>query len=285
MYASDTVHRTLNIAHRGARSLAPENTLAAAGKALEIGADMWELDVGMTADGELIVLHDATLSRTSNAAVIYPDREPWQVQDFTLDELRRLDFGSWFIEKDPFGQIADGNVSNAERENYVGERLLTLAEALQFTLRHGWYVNVEIKDLRGTKGDAQVVERTVQMIEQLRAVGHVVISSFNPTYLERANRAIPDVSTGLLVKSHESNPISLLKRLRAKAYHPRLQDLNFLDFESLQAHGFEVRVWVVNDEKTMRALLEMGVNGIFTDFPGRLKSLQNASGASYALEG
>lgn len=273
MSAPRSIHRTLNIAHRGARSLAPENTLAAARKAFEIGADMWELDVGMTADGELIVLHDATLSRTSNAAVIYPDRKPWLVQDFTSDELRRLDFGSWFIERDPFGQIATGEISREELENYSGESLLTLGEALEFTLRHDWHVNVEIKDLSGTEGDLNVVERAVQLIEKLGAVSHVVISSFNPTYLKRANRANPGITTGLLVDSPQSNPVSMLKQLKAKAYHPRIEDLHLLDVESLQAHGFEVRVWVVNDEDAMRALLKMGINGIFTDFPQTLKSV------------
>ena len=99
---------TLNIAHRGARSLAPENTLAAAQKGLDTGADMWELDVGMTADGALFLIHDDTLERTSNAAQVFPQRAPWRVHEFTFDEIRQLDFGSWFVEQDPFGQIAAG---------------------------------------------------------------------------------------------------------------------------------------------------------------------------------
>jgi len=74
---------TLNIAHRGARSLAPENTLAAARKALEVGADMWELDVRMTADGALILSHDSSLESTSNVKDVFPDRRPWRIQDLT----------------------------------------------------------------------------------------------------------------------------------------------------------------------------------------------------------
>ncbi|MEM5790386.1 MAG: glycerophosphodiester phosphodiesterase family protein, partial [Syntrophobacteraceae bacterium] len=71
----------LNIAHRGARSLAPENTLAAARKALMLGAHMWELDVRLSRDGHLVVIHDATLDRTSNAAELFPDRAPWRVEE------------------------------------------------------------------------------------------------------------------------------------------------------------------------------------------------------------
>jgi len=265
----------LNIAHRGASSVAPENTLAAAAKALESGADMWELDVGVSADGELIVLHDAALTRTSNAAKIYPDRKPWLLQDFTLDELRRLDFGSWFMEQDPFGQIAAGKVARHELENYAGQRVPTLGDALEFTLRHDWYVNVEIKDLAGSRDDVNVVERVMHLIAKLGAVGNVVVSSFNPTYLERANRANLDVSTGLLADAPQVDPVSLLKRVKAKAYHSRILDIHSLDVESLQAHGFEVRVWVVNDAATMRALLRTGINGIFTDFPQTLESVMN----------
>lgn len=77
-------------------SPAPENTLAAARKGLEIGADMWELDVQLTADGALILMHDDTLECTSNIEEVYPDRWLWRVLDFTLAEIRQLDFGSWF---------------------------------------------------------------------------------------------------------------------------------------------------------------------------------------------
>ena len=102
---------TLNIAHRGNRSLAPENTLAAARKGLAAGADMWELDVAMSADGIPYLIHDDTLERTSNVAEIFPERGPWPTHAFTLAELRQLDFGTWFNATDPFGQIDAGHVT------------------------------------------------------------------------------------------------------------------------------------------------------------------------------
>ena len=107
--------KTLNIAHRGARSLVPENTLAAARKGLAIGADLWELDVAMSADGVPFVVHDDTLARTSNVKAVYPDRSPWTNHLFTWAEIQQLDFGSWFVTTDPFKQIAAGNVSQAEQ--------------------------------------------------------------------------------------------------------------------------------------------------------------------------
>jgi glycerophosphoryl diester phosphodiesterase len=98
----------LCIAHRGAASLAPENTLAAAHKALALGAGMWELDVSVTADGELVVLHGDSLARTTNVQAFFPQRSPWQISTFTLAEVRKLDAGSWFVDIDPFGTIAGG---------------------------------------------------------------------------------------------------------------------------------------------------------------------------------
>jgi len=236
-----------------------------------MGADMWEVDVGMTADSELIVLHDDTLDRTSNATEMYPDRKPWLARDFTLDELRRLDFGSWFMEKDPFGQVSAGKIAQHELASYAGEPVLTLTDALQFTLRHDWYVNIEIKGLT-------VVEEVVHLVGKLGAADNVIISSFNPTCLKRVNRANPYVSTGLLVDTPQNDPVELLKEVKARAYHPRIHDLTPLDVAFLQAHGFEVRVWVVNDEEDMRTLISLGVDGIFTDFPQRLHCIQlNAS--------
>ena len=106
----------LNIAHAGARSLAPENTLAAARKALEVGADLWETDVAVTSDGELILFHDDSLARTTNAPVRFPDRSPWTFTTFTLAEIRSLDAGSWFVETDPFGQIAAGRSDHSRTD-------------------------------------------------------------------------------------------------------------------------------------------------------------------------
>ncbi|HIC89588.1 MAG TPA: hypothetical protein EYP04_09335, partial [Anaerolineae bacterium] len=188
----------LNIAHRGARSLAPENTLAAARKALAIGADMWELDVQMTSDGQLIVMHDSSLERTCNVEELFPDRRPWLVAEFTLAEIQKLDCGSWFNETDPFGQIKARVVSPQEQQSYVGERAPTLREALLFTRDHDWRVNVEIKDLSRLPGDATVVEKVVDLIVELDMVDRVVISSFNYDYLRRVRAANGDIPTAAL---------------------------------------------------------------------------------------
>ncbi len=263
-------HPVLNIAHRGARSLAPENTLAAARKALQVGAHMWELDVGMTLDGELIVVHDLTLDRTSNVKAIYPSRSPWRVHDFTLKELQHLDFGSWFVEQDPFGEIASGALSLQEAKTYQGEPVLTLQDALTFTLEHDWLVNVEIKDLGNSHSESEIVYKVVSLVKDLNMADRVIISSFNHSYLERARSLHTEVALGVLVSFPHPNPEALVRKLGAQAYHPMLHTVTLHEISKLRQEGYHVLVWVVNDEQTMRDLMDAGVSGLFTDFPQNL---------------
>ena len=266
-------NRPLNIAHRGARSIAPENTLAAARMGLEVGADMWELDIQMTADGELIVIHDSTLKRTSNVREVFPSRKPWLVHEFTLDEIRLLDFGSWFTEQDPFGQIAAGMVAESDLASYVRQQAPTLGEALTFTLEHSWSVNLEIKDLGGNPDPDQVVKKILTLVQDLDMVDSVLISSYNQTYLAQVRKIHPHVATGVLVSKPHPHPESLLRQLGAQAYHPRLSGFRPTDIALLHRQGCRVNIWDVNDRKTMERLVRAGVDGIFTDFPQLLTSV------------
>ena len=172
----------LNIAHRGARSLAPENTLLAAEKGLALGADLWELDAAVTADDELVILHDDSLSRTTNARQVYPGRDPWNVWDFTLEEIQALDAGTWYLENDPFNQIHSGNIAPEDLRTFAGLRVPTLRQALEFTRDHHWRVNVELKDQPDPAKGLALVQKTAALAAELgmddgRQVG---ISSFNP---------------------------------------------------------------------------------------------------------
>ena len=99
--------------------------------------------------GELMLLHDDDLKRTTNARVVFPGQRPWHLEDFTLTQLQELDAGSWFLEKDPFDEIKNGNLNQAEQNEISGIPLPTLQEALQYTKDQCWTVNVELKDLSG----------------------------------------------------------------------------------------------------------------------------------------
>jgi len=255
----------LNIAHRGACSLAPENTIAAARKGLQTGADMWELDVQLTADDELILMHDPTLARTSDARERFPRRHPWRVSDFTLAEIKTLDCGSWFNERDPFGQIRAGAISTEDQRSYVGERAPTLREALQFTRDNDWRVNVELKEQPG-KGEL-MVRKSVALIEELGMEERVIISSFNHDYLRQVRALTPHIAVAVLTWRAIRDPGRYLTGVGARAYNPRRSSVRARTVRALRSAGFDVYVWTVNDERTMGKLIGMGVSGIITDFP------------------
>lgn len=263
------------IAHRGARSLAPENTLLAAVKALEHHADGWELDVAMSLDGELVVLHDDTLERTSNVEQVFPDKKPWSVYEFSLEELRQLDFGSWFVESDPFGLIAQEEISSAELAGFNGVSLPTLREALEFTKSNHWWVNIEIKDASEIPADAVIVAEVVNLVEALEMEDQVLISSFNFDYLKQVKDLNPDLATGVLVSKLVMDPLSLMQELDAQAFHPCIKATYPEQVQLLRENGYDFNVWTVNEVSEMQDLIEMGVTGIITDFPQRLVPLLN----------
>jgi glycerophosphoryl diester phosphodiesterase len=265
----------LNIGHRGARSLAPENTLASARKALEIGADMWELDVAVTSDDELVVLHDDTLDRTCNVRDLFPGKVPWRVWEFTLDEVKTLDCGSWFNKTDPFGQIKAGAVSQGEMESYIGEPIPTLREALEFTRENHWRVNVELKDQYFDTFDQVIVEKSVNLIAELGMDDgvQVVVSSFNHEYLRNVHSLNPNIPIQALTSVKIKDLSGYLANLGTNTCNPNVDVWSKVELKNLGREGILFNVWTVNDESTMRELITANVHGIFTDYPQVLKHI------------
>jgi len=259
------------IAHRGYRAIAPENTLLAAEKGFAAGADWWELDVAESSDGVLVVIHDDSLVRTTDAQLVFPGREPWTVYDFSFDELRSLDAGSWFLATDPFLQVASGAVSPAERAKFPGLKIPTLKECLELTRRHGKKVNIEIKSAEGFACDSGIVEKTVTLVRELDMRSSVLISSFNHDYLARVKKADPSIETAALIDDPLPDPVSTLKALGAVALNPNGSKLDRATVENVRKAGYAVYVWTVNDESDMRTLLDWGVSGLITDFTERAR--------------
>ena len=261
--------RVLIIGHRGARSLAPENTLAAARAAVAVGADGWELDVQLSSDGIPVVVHDETLIRTSNAALVpeFRGRSPWLVRDFSLAELKSLDFGSWFVRDDPYGLIAAGEVKPAELESFAGETIPTLEEALDFTKKNNLLVNVEIKDLEGGPGHDRVVEMTVEAVLESGLAEKVLFSSFNPDYVARVKKCAPGSPAGLLVDYRPDDPVAMLRRLGVEAYHPGFGVTDLEEVAELKKIGFLVNLWTVNEPSMMKNFILAGASGVISDFP------------------
>jgi len=260
----------LNIAHAGAASIAPQNTLAAGRKAFEAGADLWGIDVRLTKDGVFVLMHDKTLTRTTNVKEVFPDRAPWRVEDFTLAELERLDAGSWFIKADPFGQIRAGNVTPADQRAYVGEPIPTLREALLFTKARNWRMDIEVKPMDHPSA-VRIAEKLVSLIRETGMADLVMVSSFDHDILRAVKGIAPEVPTAALVIFPPLDPAGFLEGIKADAYDPSPVAFNPDTAAELGEEGFGVYVWTYNNEDELRRLAATpGVSGIYTDFPQRL---------------
>jgi len=262
-----------NIAHRGARSLAPENTMAAIEKAWQIGAHGVEVDVAATRDGELILFHDDLLTRTTDVSDIFPERAADPFTTFTLEELHRLDAGSWFVESDPLGEIARGSIPKAELSAMKGIRIPTLAEVLRFIKDKDWYINLELKELPPPQKDFEMVEKVLQLIDEIEVPArNISISSFVFGYLEQVREAHPAIEINALIGFPYSG-IQEWGNYEYEIYNANSAYTDELQIEAALAKGCRVNLFTVNDPGEMKRFLDAGVVKIITDFPQILRDL------------
>ncbi len=258
-----------NIAHRGARSLAPENTMAAIVKAWEVGAHGVEVDVRITLDEELVLLHDQSLQRTTNVDQLYPERQDDPLSTFLLRELLCLDAGSWFIQRDPFAEIAAGNVSPQELARLEYCTIPTLAEVLEFVKERSWYVNIELKAPLPPSSLAQLL----LLIETIGLpVALFAISSFNHTYLRRLQRMRPTCEYNALIGGTENQPQDW-GRYEFKTYNADARLTDDEQIDRARARGCRVNLYTVNDPEQMKRFLAAGVEKIITDYPQTLAAI------------
>lgn len=267
----------MNWAHRGGRSLAPENTLAAAEAAVRAGADGWEVDVRLTRDGQCVVMHDLGLLRTSDAATnpAVSDISGKFVHSVSLDEIRALDFGSWFGFRGPY-RLPRGIASSeyAGRDDFSGTTLPTLEEALRFSKDHDFLINVELKDMRGHGLGEEVVSLAAGIIRSMKMDELVLVSSFSTSYLSKFREFCPGPTVGLLTgRQLPADPLDCLERLGARALHPHHSTVDSSLVGRLRERGFLVNPYTVNEKPRMLELMKMGVTGIITDYPHDLRSL------------
>lgn len=265
------------IAHRGARSLAPENTLAAARIAWELGAHAWETDVSLTRDGHLVLFHDPGLSRCTNAPVRFgypPSKDPEAPgvpEDFlvhyTLAELQTLDAGSYFRAADPFATIARGRVKVQALEAFSGEPIPTLAQGLGLTRDLGFSINVELKDHGVDPHPFYTAEKTLESIQKSKlSREQVVISSFNHDWLTWIARQAPEIEIQALVGYADDEPLAL-GDFSFQVYNANARVITDADIQVLKERGKRVNLWTVNDPVQFHRFVRAGVDGIITDFP------------------
>ena len=258
-----------NIAHRGARSLAPENTMAAIEKAWEIGADGIEVDVRVTLDEELIILHDESLQRTTNVDRLYPERQNDPVGTFLLSEIRRLDAGSWFIHNDPFKEIAAGAVTATDLAGFKSCTIPTLVEILEFVYDHSWYVNIELKEPLPPAS----LDQLMTLIDTAGLPAALfAISSFNHFYLQALQKMRPEWEYNGLIGGSENQPQDW-GNYDFKVYNANVRLTDEEQIARARAHGCRVNLYTVNDPGQMKRFLAAGVEKIITDYPQVLAAL------------
>jgi glycerophosphoryl diester phosphodiesterase len=258
----DQRRRPLTIAHRGASVDAPENTLAAVRRAVELGADAIEIDVQRSRDGALVVMHDTTLARTTDVRRVFPWRAPWRVADFTLDELRRLDAGSW------------------KSARHAGERVPTLAEVLEVIGESSASLQLELKAPKLYPGVVVDLVSTLYGAngagELAPAVPRVVVQSFDFAAMKELKTRVPRLLVGLLGTPKAANLPALATW--ADQVNPQHRSVNRSYVEKVHQHGMACLVWTVDASRAMSRAVALGVDGVITNRPDRFLTVLASGG-------
>ncbi|HHY78926.1 MAG TPA: glycerophosphodiester phosphodiesterase [Thermoanaerobacter sp.] len=237
--------KPLVIAHRGDSRNAPENTLASFKRALEMGADGIELDVQLTKDGQLVVIHDERVDRTTDGIGF--------VKDFTLKELKRLDAGIKFDKK------------------FAGERIPTLNEVFELIGHKNFIINIEIKS--GVVLYPGIEEKLVEAIKDYDFEEKVVISSFNHYSLRDVKRIAPEFKIGLLYQCGLVEPWHMAIRMKAYSLHPFYFNIIPELVEGCKKNNIKLFPWTVDRKEDMEMMIKAGVDAIITDDPQTLMNL------------
>lgn len=256
-------------AHRGFRSHYPESTLSAF--IASIGrCHFIELDVQLSKDKIPMVIHDPTLDRTSDWEQHQKqfDISSSKVNEWTVAQLKTLDVGSWFVERDPFKTIANKQITTETLNSKLPERVMTLQEVLEHPQLKNIPINIEIKDHSGSPDDKIVAAKVVETIETTKSEARILLSSFNHDYLVTSNAICPAISTAVLqLYSHPEDIVGYLRKIGAEAYHPYYKITDEPLIQYLRAAGLWVNIFTVNDKKRQQSLFDAGATGIITDFP------------------
>ena len=237
---------SLIYAHRGASGYAPENTLEAFRLAMDMGADGFELDVHMNLDGELVVIHDESVDRTTNGTGL--------VRDLTLAQLKALD-------------------ASNHMPAYQGAKIPTLAEVFALVRHTRHIVNVEIKTDECFY--PQLEEKCLALAQEMGMEDRVIYSSFNHHTLIRLRALKPDAKLGMLFGDIMVEPWEYAKQLSVDFLHPMKMNIYIPGFvRHTAAAGYGINMWTINDDETILECLKQDV-GIITNYPDKAIALRD----------
>lgn len=238
------------IAHRGNSGEAPENTMAAFSQLSETGAGGVEFDVQASRDGVPMVIHDETLNRTTDGS--------GAVAEFSAAQLAQLDAGSWFAPE------------------FRGESIPKLAEVLDLFSGTGLMINIEFKTTINPY--AGLVPSVVALVRERSMTHRVIVSSFNHNTLLELEQHAPEIFRAALSDTHLAEPWDYCLRNRFAAYHPEKHGCGKALIDRCHEEGLAVRCYTVDDTDEAMRLLQMGIDGLFTNFPRRLGTLLDSQG-------
>lgn len=224
----------LKIAHRGAKAYEPENTLQAFQKALDLNSDGIELDVHLSSDGHIIVIHDETIDRTTNGKGL--------VGDFTLAELKSF--------------LIDGKY-----------QIPTLIEVFDLVDKK-CLINIELKGLGTAPKVVSLIEEYISKKDW--NYNQFIVSSFEWNMLEETSNLNPNIPIGVLTEENVETALAFAEKIKAKAIHPDFNLLNNENVQQMQEKGFLVLPWTVNTEEDIQKVKSYQVNGIISDNPDKI---------------
>ena len=232
-------------AHRGASGYAPENTLAAFQKAVDLGADGVELDIQLTKDDQIVVIHDEMIDRTS-------DGKGW-VKDYTLEELRAFNY-------------------NRTKPEYKHADIPTMREVFELLKPTGLFINIEIKT--GVVFYEKIEEKILALAKEMGMEDRVCYSSFNHYTVRRIHELKPDAEVGFLYADGPIDMPSYGVKHGVNALHPALYNLQYDGFvKECKEKGLKLNVWTVNERPYMEMCCQYGVDAIITNYPDIAKEV------------
>ena len=232
-----------NFAHRGFSGKYPENTMLAFQKAYEAGADGIELDVQLTKDGQVVVIHDEKVDRTTNGTGL--------VRDYTLEELRKLDASYIYTGEMGFNPIP------------------TFEEYCAWVAGTDLVTNVELKT--GVYSYPGIEEKVWELLQKYQLEEKVIISSFNHFSVLRMKELAPSLKYGLLEESWLLAPGAYVASAGVACYHPYHDSLTADTVAEVKSHHIEINTFTVNDEDSVRRLRALGIDIVIGNFPDMVK--------------
>ncbi|MFF2481724.1 glycerophosphodiester phosphodiesterase [Paenibacillus sp. NPDC058071] len=242
------------LGHRGASGYAPENTMEAFRLAIQQHADGFEIDIHITKDGEIVVIHDDTIDRTSNGTGV--------VTELTLAELKQFNYNVGFEEQFPTAEIP------------------TLSQVLELVKAHDLYLNIEIKDIMTNTGKYDGLNiAAANLVKEFGLVDQVIFSSFNHHSMAELKQACPEIKTALLHFSKLYKGEEYARSAYADALHPLFSIVDKSTVEQAHQAGVQMNAWTVNQPADIEAMIVAGVDAIITDYPDTAYRLRESKQA------